>query len=342
MATFEVEAGGKTFEVEAPSMMRAQSAARLFLARQRMSEQAITGAMRRNEPFDWSSIARPGLRAMEIGGQVGVPLAAAAVAGPAALATGAVKGIAGAGLGFGAGRVAEGLGAPRGTAQALGVAGGLIGPGIGAGTLAKTAEMMGGRGFLTRMLESLVPAAEHKVATIAAKELSGPEAAKAIELKLAQLAEKRVARETATKLAERRVSIAEERNQLLRMRLEGKAPPAPRVAPAQAPAPSPMAADPGATMPPTPVAVVSPPRPAPVAVTATAPPSSAELETIVLKIQQTATSSAERKVIREWLNQQPKEVASQIRLMLARRQAHPATVYMKPDPSAELARMLGQ
>ena len=49
MAIFEVEAAGKTFEVEAPNIKRAESAARLYVARLRMTEGATAGAVARSE-----------------------------------------------------------------------------------------------------------------------------------------------------------------------------------------------------------------------------------------------------------------------------------------------------
>ena len=48
MPIFEVQMGGKEFEVDAPNIKRAESAARLFLARSRMSDAATAGAKARS------------------------------------------------------------------------------------------------------------------------------------------------------------------------------------------------------------------------------------------------------------------------------------------------------
>jgi hypothetical protein len=335
---YEVEAGGKTFEIEAPNIKRAESAARLFVARSRMTEDATAGAQARSEAqppttreeFMARAEALPQgsperEKALNMAMRLGEPEAArtalgmtaamgsvGAAGGVVPFAKGAALGVAG---GFAGKKAAEAVGAPGWVGATAGaLAAPAYGPKLVTGMLSGKGSMLAG------LLGRLVPAAEQKAATVAAKGLSGPEAAKAVEVKLAQLSEKRAAREAAQKLAERRIAVAEERNLLLRQRLEGRAAPASQAAPQ--PAQAPATADPSATMPPAP-----------------------ELEAIVLKIQQTATSPAERKVVQAWLKDQPKEVASQIRLMLARRQAHPATVYTKPsgeDASADLARMLGQ
>ena len=298
MAIYEVEAAGKTFEIEAPNIKRAESAARLYVARSRMTEGATAGAVARSEipskpmPSDpafygdpnsveaireasrfSADVASAGPQLQMLGAGAGV----GAAGGVLPFARGAALSVAG---GFAGKKAAEAVGAPGwvgATAGALATP--VYGPKLVMGMLS------GKAGLLTGLLQRIVPAAEQKAATVAAKGLSGPEAAKAVEVKLAQLAEKRTAREAAQKLAERRIAVAEERNQLLRQRLEGKALPAPKPAPA-----APPVASPDATMPATPAAAVAPSRPAPVAASAPGPPSAAELQAIVLKIQQTATS----------------------------------------------------
>jgi hypothetical protein len=94
---------------------------------------------------------------------------------------------------------------------------------------------------------------------------------------------------------------------------------------------------------------------APVVVVEAAPAAaqglSEETAGLVLKLQQQMGTTAGRKVVREWLSQQPPKVASEIRMLLARGQAHPATVgggaaraavTAAERPDVQLARMLGQ
>jgi hypothetical protein len=76
---------------------------------------------------------------------------------------------------------------------------------------------------------------------------------------------------------------------------------------------------------------------------------SADTAEIVLQLQQQMGTVEGRRVVRELLEKMPKEQASQIRLLLARREAKPATVFTRaPEakpagkPGAELARLLGQ
>jgi hypothetical protein len=157
MPIYEVEAGGETFEVDAPDIKRAESSARLFVARSRMTKAAEKGAAERlpeKQPLGGEGGVSSIFRRSEMGesgppargSAIMVPLSTIAGAGtvgqliraPVATGTALLTGAGGAkvgkGLGREAGSLAETLGAPTGTAAVLGaggeIAGGLVG-GIG-------------------------------------------------------------------------------------------------------------------------------------------------------------------------------------------------------------------
>ena len=154
MPVYEVEFGGKTFEVDAPDMKKAVPAARLFLARRQMNEQAnAVAAKSRNRaaggdeayprlplglalnPNTTEGMVNNVMLTLATGAPIVSALRAAPAATAAALGTGYLGSEAGERGGRKLGEVAEVLGAPSGTAkvtEAVGMVGGGIAGGMGA------------------------------------------------------------------------------------------------------------------------------------------------------------------------------------------------------------------
>ena len=155
MPVYEVEFGGKTFEVDAPDMKKAVPAARLFLARRQMNEQANAVAAKSRNRAAGGDEAYPrlplglALNPNTTEGMVnnvmltlatGAPIVSALRAAPAATAAALGTGYLGSEVGERGGRklgeVAEVLGAPSGTAkvtEAVGMIGGGLAGGVGGG-----------------------------------------------------------------------------------------------------------------------------------------------------------------------------------------------------------------
>jgi len=371
---YEVEIGGQVYEVEADTPQQAATYARLLAAREQGTAQATAGAEARSNAGRGELAFMPGQRGaptsvpvsgpedlaeLESGKRLGATTAGmagmTALTGPgmlanpmaavAGLAKSAAGGIAGGEVG---GRLGGmfGLGEPG---KAIGATvGGLAGPFVSPAKLMKAFGLGGGRGgalgsVLERLAGTQAPSAE--AASVAAKKL---------ELEAAKLAEKKLAREAATAARDRALKLAEERNALLRMRLESKAAP-------KAPKPRAVETEAAAPTSPAPVArnqaVTAPEASAGrVAVPASTgvPEPAADTATIVLKLQQQMGTSSGRKVVRELLAGMPSEQAAVIKKLLLRGQEHPATVLgalFDPTKSAvgraarpgeELARLLGQ
>ena len=272
--------------------------------------------------------------ALTLGSMIAGPALAAGVAAPVATAKGLALGAAGASAGGYAGKAfgqgLEHVGAPEGTSEVAGtvggLAGGLAGPMGGPRVIGRILQAGGGKtGLVGRLLGGGEASTPEAVAL----------AAKKLELEAAKLAEKKAAREATLAYRSQMAKNAEERIALMRARLESKGAKAAATAPRVAA--KPPAANPAASGTP-PAATVAP------------APDTAQ---IVLKLQQQMGTAAGRKVVRELLQQMPKAQASQIRLLLARGQEHPATVLgalFNPaapartagKPGEELARMLGQ
>lgn len=238
------------------------------------------------------------------------------------------------------------------------LAGGIAGPMVSPKALTQAA--MGGRHALAEWLVGkTVTEADRKAATAIAEH-----AERRLALEAAKLAEKKAAREAMTAARARSASIAEERNALMKARLEGKAPlnrPTPKpVRPTPKPVPL------GPTEAATPQAIPSGPTTAPTPTPVPLAPYDAEaqrnsLSTIVNQLQQRMDTVEGRRMVRKLLDEMPKDQASQIRMLLAKGQAKlPPTFYGKGgvqggmsrpsskwtdealQASAELAKMLGQ
>jgi len=221
-------------------------------------------------------------------------------------------------------RVGRWVGHPKAGRLVGGLAGAVYGPGALRGLVSRLAGTE----------ETAAAAAGLREATERATAMQ----AKRLEMEAAKIAERRAAREAATKLGERRAAIAEERNALMKARLEGRAPlNPPRAAAAPQTAPEAPAAAPVAVAP----QVATAAEVAPVASHVTAP--TGDMAQIIMKIQQAQGTATGRRIVREWLNEQPKELQSQIRLLLARGQSTmPSRFGQSEELSATLARMLGQ
>jgi hypothetical protein len=198
--------------------------------------------------------------------------------------------------------------------------------------------------LLTRLFpEAAEGAAKGAASGVAATEATAAKAAAASARKAEELA----LRKEALALKARQVADREARTALLRERLSGKAPLA-RTTPKTAQPTEPIAA-PAATREATaPDLALSPAAAAPSAAVAD------DTASIVLKLQQQMGTQSGRKVVRELLEQMPKDQAAQIKALLFRGQAHPATtlgalfdptkseVGRVARPGEELARLLGQ
>lgn len=291
MALFEVEADGRRFQVEADSMGRAQGMARLYIARNRMLQQAEEGAQARSvapapsvsEPTIPEARLTPTqeLARARMGAAEKMPGESAAI-GLAATGAAAFPGIA---AGYVAGQALEKIpGVPPWAGEAALTAAGLASP---------------GRKVLQWGLGKLAAATAKEAPKIVARE-----AAEAGIKLTAREAEQLALKRKALEIAERRVAVMEQR---LTRQAGQRA---------------------GTVVPMTqPVPAVTPSVAGPVAVPASTgiPVPAADLNTIVLKLQQEMRTPGGKKVVRELLDQMPKDQASRVRLLLARGQAHPAT-----------------
>lgn len=342
MPTFQVEADGRRFEVDAPSMAKAQGIARLYIAKNRSVKQAEAGAKARSEKGLDDPLS-PEFQALRAEGE----RRGTAEAGPIAaemLASTALLG----GAGMGVARLAAGArGLPiigkalqvatsRPGAAVIGAAeegirtGDPIEAAKGALLGAALGRTRGPVGRAVSAAEGVIPA---EASTAARTASAAPVAARTA-------AAAPVAAPVATAPAAAAVPTEAEKiaAQLIRWKEGGMSGGQMVSALKQVYGISPKV---GGQMVKELAGVV-----APVRATAGAAGGS---EALVLKAQQMMGTPGGREAIKAWLAQQPPAVAAEIRALLARGQAHPATVFtpsaaqaVAQKPGYELARMLGQ
>lgn len=370
MPVYEIEANGKTYEVEAPSIEAASQAAMQYAqparpaasapAPQPRSGGVVTDERGRalaipNMPLgvalDTSTPEGKINNAIMIATGVGAGIRAAG--GVVPFLIGAAKSAGGSYIGAKVGgEIGGAFGNPAIGREVGALAGGIAGPMVSPQALTRAA--MGGKAALAEwLMGKTVSEADRKAATAIAAH-----AERRLELEAAKLAEKKAARQVMEQARARSAAIAEERNALMKARLEGKAPlasprakvPEPEILPASAVRVVDGPPIPGAD------AVRVAPNTAPYDMQA----QKDSLATIVNQLQQRMDTVEGRRVVRQLLNEMPKEQASQIRMLLAKGQAKlPPTFQGRGGvkggmtkasawtdealaASAELARMLGQ
>lgn len=363
MPTYEIEAGGKAFEVEAPDVQTAAKSARSYVARVAVDQGAanaragaesraagggntVLGTVMKDERGRTLAIPQMAqgleldpsttegkinnLGMLAAGGIAGVQ----AAGGIVPFMVGTAKSLAGSYLGAKAGREVGGIvGHPEAGATVGGVVGGIAAPMVTGSSLLDM--LSGGK---TAALRAVLGGGESTAAAQAERTaLNAARAAQAERIAAAQAERATAQAEASRALAASRMAQAEraaamraqaqERHaaqmELLKRRIEGKAPlrspkaPAPSVAPATE-APAASTASP----------IASPaPDVAPFDYTAT----KGDVPTIVQQLQQRASMPGGKQAVEEEIKKLPKELVGQVRLELARGQAHPATV-VTPGP----------